>query len=186
MCNCTKMVVQATRSFALTTPSAAPAPAPPPPPSTRAITLRSTPPPPPPPSLPVLDTSIWGPPLWNVLHCTAQYGQSRTRQSLWFTLLNALRTGIPCPDCSAHYNAWLNTHPLRSSLVPGTFFEVNKWILDLHNDVNRRTGKPTWNVSQVAQTYSNRIDSARESARFLQDKIGPGAYSAMLALLNSI
>jgi len=137
-------------------------------------------------TLPVLDTSEWGPPLWNVLHIAAQYGPVRAGQANWMNLIKALRTGLPCPDCSAHYNRWLNTHPLRASLIPGLSFDIGKWILDLHNDVNVRTGKPTWNMAQVAAAYSNRVATARESAAFLQGKIGNQAFHAIMTLLNSM
>ena len=141
---------------------------------------------PPAPSLPVVDTSIWGPPLWTVLHIAAQYGPTRGGQANWMSLLKALRTGIPCPDCAGHYNAWINSHPIRASLIPGQTFDIGKWILDLHNDVNKRTGKPTWSMAQVVATYSNRIANAKESAAFLQGKIGNQAFHAIMTLLNTM
>jgi hypothetical protein len=133
-----------------------------------------------------VDTSIWGPPLWTILHIAAQYGPVRGGQANWMSLLKALRTGIPCPDCAGHYNSWINSHPLRASLIPGQSFDIGKWILDLHNDVNKRTGKPTWSMAQVVSTYSNRIAAAKESAAFLQGKIGHQAFHAIMTLLNTM
>ena len=154
--------------------------------STRAIVVPRQVVAPPTSSLPVLDTSIWGPPLWNVLHIAAQYGPARSSQANWMNLIKALRTGIPCPDCTSHYNTWLNSHPLRASLVPGVSFDISKWILDLHNNVNLRNGKPAWSMAHVATAYNNRIATAKESAAFLQGKIGNQAFHAIMTLLNTM
>ena len=142
--------------------------------------------PPTPPELPVLDTSLWGPPLWIVLHTAGQCIKLKSRQGLWANFMNALRTGIPCPDCSAHYNAWIKSHPLRVSMLPNVMIDFSRWILDLHNDVNRRTGKPAWTIQEVASTYSNDISVAREAAKTLQGMLDDRSYYAMMALLNSI
>jgi len=146
----------------------------------------ATPAPPAPPETPLIaDTSVWGPPLWKVLHTAAQCRGVKTRYSLWVKLFKELRTGLPCPDCSAHYNAWLNAYPIRVSLVPNGGVDIGKWLLNLHNDVNRRTGKPTWTLMQVSTSYSTNIADAKEIAETLQGKIGDRAYTTLLALLNS-
>lgn len=190
MCNCTKKVA-----------------APPPPPVVRSAVVRPASSrafivrqnimrpgatlqpvaraPPPLPTLPTLDTSVWGPMLWKAMHIAGQCKGVRSRQTLWVKLFKELRTGIPCPDCSAHYNAWLNTHPVRISLVPNGGVDIGKWLLGLHNDVNRRNGKPLWTLMQVSTGYSTNIEDAKEAAQTLQGKIGDRAYLALIALLNS-
>jgi len=190
MCNCTKKI----------TTSSPPANASPLPKSVRPVLLRQSfmrpgilrnisptiPASPAPPENPLIaDTSVWGPPLWKVLHTAAHCRGVKTRYPLWVKLFNELRTGLPCPDCSAHYNAWLNAYPIRVSLVPNGGVDIGKWLLNLHNDVNRRTGKPTWTLMQVSTSYSTNIDDAKEIAKTLQGKIGDKAYTTLLALLNS-
>ena len=191
MCNCTKKV-------AVTSPPVIASP--------RTTTVRkvvgrqsamrpgilqnATPEPPAPPAIPEpppldADTSVWGPPLWKALHTAAQCKGVKTRYSLWVKLFKELRTGLPCPDCSAHYNAWINAYPVRLSLVPNGGIDIGKWLLNLHNDVNRRTGKPTWTLMQVSTSYSTNIADAKEIAKTLQGKIGERAYYTLLALLNS-
>ena len=140
---------------------------------------------PPIPTIPTLDTSVWGPALWKTLHIAGQCRGVKSRQALWVKLFKELRTGLPCPDCSAHYNAWLNAHPIRLSLVPNGGIDIGKWLLNLHNDVNRRTGKPTWTLMQVSTSYSTNIADAKEIAQTLQGKIGDQAYYTLLALLQS-
>ena len=102
--------------------------------------------------------------------------------------MNALKTGIPCPDCSAHYNAWVSRHGLRFSLVgDGIRGPIVRWILDLHNDVNRRTGSPSgvWSVKQVMETYQD-LAGASAALLTLQGIIGSQAYEAATALLGSL
>ena len=135
--------------------------------------------------LATVDATIWGPALWKVLHTAAQNRQLKSRQALWANLMKALRTGIPCPDCSAHFNSWMNSHPMRTTLLPNIGIDHSKWFLDLHNDVNRRTGKPAWTLAQVAAAYNGDLAVAREAAQSLQGKLGDKAYFALMALLNS-
>lgn len=189
MCNCTKKVAAPPPPVVVRSAIIRPA-------SSRAFIVRQTvlrsgattqpaAQPPPLPTLPTLDTSVWGPPLWKTMHIAAQCTGVKSRQTLWVKLFKELRTGLPCPDCSAHYNAWLNTHPVRLSLVPNGGVDMGKWLLSLHNDINRRNGKPLWTLMQVSTGYSTNIEDAKEAAHTLQGKIGDRAYLALMALLNS-
>jgi len=140
------------------------------------------------PTIPTVDTSVWGAPLWRVLHTASVATTSRDRIRLWRTLIEALKTDIPCPDCSAHYNAWVSRHGLRFSLIGnGIRGPIVRWVLDLHNDVNQRTGSPSgvWTVKQVMETYRD-LAGASAALLTLQGVIGPKAYEAASALLRSL
>jgi Erv1 / Alr family len=179
MCNCNK----ARRPAAA--PSAAPAAVGRPAPSV-AVTAAATPPPA--ITIPTVDTSVWGAALWLVLHTASVAVKDRQHVRPWRTLIDALKTGIPCPDCSAHYNAWVSRHGLRFSILRGGIREpIVRWILDLHNDVNRRTGSPSgaWSVKQVMDTYQD-LAAARAALASLQGVIGDAAWAAATALLNSL
>ena len=118
------------------------------------------PPPPPPPPSP----AVWGPPLWVALHTAAQFTTTENQRSVWIDLLEAMRTALPCDECSAHYNTWINAHPVAPALPPsGTDLQVgiSTWILDLHNNVNDRKNVRRWTLDEVTATY---IDKARTTA----------------------
>jgi len=140
--------------------------------------------------LPTIDTSIWGPPLWIVLHTAslAKATHSRTIMSQWRDILNALRSGLPCPDCSAHYNLWFKTHPLRYNLIPLRGSNpIVRWMLDLHNDVNLRTGRSVWTIEQLESAYrSIPIADTINSLNFLHGKIGDSLFSALSSLLTAL
>jgi hypothetical protein len=139
-------------------------------------------------SLPIVDTSIWGPPLWKVLHIAAQATITKGRQSQWKLILNTLQTDLPCPDCTAHYISWYRTHPIGISLFPNrNNRQIVVWLLDLHNDVNRRTGRPVWNAAQLDAAYGgDQIQDAKATLATLQGVIGQNAWTALHNLLNSL
>ena len=173
MCGCNKFksAKHADAPKRPTAPRAAPAPA------AAPITFSQ-------PPLETVDTSVWGAPLWRILHIAAQASGGRTILPLWRNLLETMKTGLPCPDCSGHYNAWYNSHPLRFGLIPRSFQgPIVRWILDLHNDVNRRLGRPSWTVAQVA-TYAGQVGTARTLADSLRGVIGPNVSAAIDALLR--
>ena len=144
-------------------------------------------------SLPIVDTSIWGPPLWQVLHTASVFTRNRRQIDLWRALVAALKTGLPCPDCSAHYNAWTASHILRFSMVGDGIREpVIRWFLTLHNDVNQRLPTPVgpWTIQQVMNAYGGdrtaRLVIAMSALQSLQGIIGDAAYWAAMALLHSL
>ena len=141
-------------------------------------------------ALATLDTSEWGPQLWKALHVAAYSSNVGSNLQWWGTLLNELQRGIPCPDCRAHYSAWYRSHPLNNR--PASFIPLRKivsvaqWINDLHNDVNRRTGKPTWSFGDSARANGrDQLDAAKAAAASLQGKISDTAFSTLNSLLNA-
>jgi hypothetical protein len=117
-------------------------------------------------------TDVWGPPLWKVLHVLANVNDL----GRWRTLLDLLRTALPCPECSAHFNAWLDGHPL----VDGTRMDL--WLLALHNDINRREGTSEWNEEQLRSAYAGKLvtDADIEPVRSLIGSVITDAVRAFL------
>ena len=146
------------------------------------------------PELPTVDTSVWGALLWKVLHTASVFTSSVRQTKMIKTLLSALLTGLPCPDCSDHYNAWYRSHPLRYPIIGSRIslpvaYRTNtiRWILALHNDVNQRIGSGggSWSLEQVVAANGSKED-ALTALSSLQGVIGPGAYAAASALLQSL
>ena len=142
-------------------------------------------------SIPTVDTSVWGAALWRILHTATVATRSRAQIVLWRNVIDALKTGLPCPECSAHYNAWVSRHGLRFSLIgDGIRGPVVRWFLELHNDVNRRNDVAggTWTAKQVMETYggAGRVAEATATLESLRGIIGDGAWNAIAALLKSL
>jgi len=126
--------------------------------------------------------------MWKVLHIAAQATITKGRQTQWKLILNTLLTGLPCPDCTAHYTAWYRAHPFGITLFPKrNSRQIVTWLLDLHNDVNQRTGRPVWNAAQLDAAYSgNLLQDAKETLATLQGVVGQNTWTALNTLLNSL
>jgi len=141
------------------------------------------------PSLTSTDTSVWGAPLWKALHIAAHHTKYKAQILTWKRLLDSLRSGLPCPDCSSHYNGWYRSHELRFSMFPAGFQNtVISWLLALHNNVNTRLGRPTWSISQLNDVYGgSRAEMLAEGRRTLETLngiIGKQSYDLLMSLLH--
>lgn len=118
--------------------------------------------------LPIQDTSVWGAKLWRVIHTVIERTPGAAQ-----ALVAALKTSLPCPDCDNHYNQWLAKTPFHG--------DARTWFLNLHNNVNVRTGKSTWTAEQVAAEYSTEasIVAARAILEELSAIIGADAVTVL-------
>ena len=135
--------------------------------------------------LPIVDTSIWGPPLWKVLHTIAAAADQPAVAALWKSIPSSLDGSLPCPLCQGHYHDWLNSHPVPTE---GTG-AIARWVLDLHNAVNRRNGLATWTTEQLTAAYpvtSDSLDAVRTALGALQGVIGAAGYVALTAALATV
>lgn len=85
--------------------------------------------------------SIWGGSTWKLLHCismTYPKNPTQTEKKRYKGFLNQMRHVLPCIICRRSYSVWIKTNP--PDLESRTKF-VN-WVIDLHNYVNQRLGKP--------------------------------------------
>lgn len=110
--------------------------------------------------------SQWGPPLWKEMHTrTFEYPENpnqsdRLRIKQYF---HGVVQRIPCPACRIHYKAWLRFNPVEN--VSHNKYHLIKWLIDLHNEVNRRTGKRVWSYQEVWDLYSTGMP--RDATRWL-------------------
>ena len=86
---------------------------------------------------------VWGAAAWRFLHCvTLTYPQRpswRARQDMK-DFLHSLGPILPCRLCRTHYQSFLRQHPVDSALKNRV--TLVQWMMDLHNEVNRRLDKP--------------------------------------------
>ena len=82
-----------------------------------------------------LPPTVWGPPLWALLHRLAEHGD---RELLKRALLS-LVTLLPCPSCRSHLAAMLSQYS-----IPDDPAQLPAFMIFIHNLVNIRLGKPVW------------------------------------------
>lgn len=89
---------------------------------------------------------------WSLLHSVAAYypdtptPQQQAEASLFLNLFSKL---YPCKECAEDLRADLITSPPRVS----SSTEFSKWMCELHNKVNVKLGKPTFDCSKVFERW---------------------------------
>ncbi len=105
------------------------------------------------------DPTRWGPHLWAYLHYAAlNYPTKPTREQSkemedW---LKCLPITIPCSNCSEHYRAYIAKHTAELSQICATKNALFQFLVDIHNQVNRRNGKPEMSYEDALKIYSSR------------------------------
>ena len=106
------------------------------------------------------NNNIWGPPAWTFLHTvTYNYPENPTEDDKrnFYNFFDSLQHVLPCEKCKAHYKQNIKKYDLKNNL--GSRQELVKWLIDLHNDINKDNGKPVWSYSEVYNKYQNMYKS---------------------------
>ena len=106
------------------------------------------------------NNNIWGPPAWTFLHTvTYNYPENPTEDDKrnFYNFFMNLQHVLPCEKCKAHYKQNIKKYDLKNNL--GSRQELVKWLIDLHNDINKDNGKPVWSYSEVYNKYQNMYKS---------------------------
>jgi len=101
-----------------------------------------------------MKNSQWGPAAWLFLHSvTFQYPENPTDQDKnnYKIFFDSLQNILPCPNCREHYQKNLKENPMnlesRESLI--------KWVIDLHNAVNKKNSKKEYSYDEVNDLYQS-------------------------------
>jgi len=84
---------------------------------------------------------------WNVMHMLPRFVRrwdKRTQRNLR-GFYHDIALCHPCTKCRSHYTGWLQRYPVPAHSKK----QLVKWMVDLHNEVNMRTGKPIFDVNLV-------------------------------------
>lgn len=96
---------------------------------------------------------------WTMLHSIAAYypedSPSPASQRAATTLVDALGQLYPCTYCREHLAETLQTN--RPDVRNRHHFE--QWLCALHNDVNERTGKPTFDCRKIGERWRKSADA---------------------------
>ena len=126
--------------------------------------------------LDVIDTSVWGPSMWIVLHVLSL----RAPAAAWAGIPAALDGALPCPDCRTHFHEWVAAQPL-TAVGDGP----RDWVAALHNSVNDRLGRAVWTIEQVLAEYGPKTKADAVGAlgvvRGMIGSVGLAALDALIA-----
>ena len=94
-------------------------------------------------SVPIPDPRYWGSKFWFTMHTVAYFYPDYPTQDEMASAKNfytALADLLPCPGCARHYTSLLRAHPVDHAI--GSREGLIEWVNMMHNEVNRRLGKP--------------------------------------------
>lgn len=106
-----------------------------------------------------ISPSQWGPPIWKCIHYVALGYPNEPTDDIkisYIIFLTALKDVIPCKICSTHYEEYLNKFPLDDNVMSSKTTLFN-WTVDLHNDVNIRSNKPTFDYDTALKLLTCEI-----------------------------
>lgn len=109
----------------------------------------------------VPDNLEWGPAFWSLLHGMAErcgsaplVGLRADETRAWKILLTTLHKTLPCEHCRDHLNIFLQNNPVS---IPDNYSEmpdyIRKWLYNLHENVNKRTGKASFPFTHVGKIH---------------------------------
>lgn len=101
-----------------------------------------------------MNPQVWGPHLWFSLHTITFsypfYPDSEQKQQMKDFFLS-IQHILPCMLCREHYQEHLKTNPIEPALESRG--ELVKWLIEVHNSVNKSLGKPEWSVPDAIHHY---------------------------------
>ena len=111
-----------------------------------------------------MTNSYWGPMTWKVLHCITYYyphNPSKEIKNLYIDFFNNTVIGIlPCPLCQLHFLKQLRGRPIHNHLNDRV--SLCRWLIDLHNNVNKRNRKRVITYEEADKIYQNKVCSGQK------------------------
>lgn len=100
--------------------------------------------------------------MWHVMHGTGARAITPARKQCFIELLTYYIEEFPCINCRTHLANYLQMNPISlfESATDASGREIGyaKWTWMLHNDVNRRLGKPFMDWDTFAKIWLSGID----------------------------
>lgn len=90
--------------------------------------------------------------------------QDRKSVTDFFTSLGHI---LPCKKCQDHWAKNLKSRPIQSHSRDA----LSNWLIDVHNVVNKQTGKPMHPPSLVADKYNAMRGTCRSEMRTTVDNV---------------
>jgi len=93
----------------------------------------------------------WGPDVWAGINAVVRFYPENATDSdkkEYRNFLESFKTVLPCDLCKEHYTNYLSKVDWDSVLL--NRFTIVKFVIDLHNDVNKRNGKPILEYQEAA------------------------------------
>lgn len=89
--------------------------------------------------------------IWFYLHMRGIWAnQNRETRERFAEELDYISKNFPCEKCTPHFQKYLKDNPVRNA------HNVNEYLREFHNSVNRRLGKPEMSTQMYYYMYNQR------------------------------
>ena len=103
----------------------------------------------------MVSKSIWGPCVWYLFHTLAYKVVPSDFPEIKSELIQFIQricSNLPCPECTQHATQYMNQNTRKLSAIQ-TKEQLQYFLIDFHNAVNVRKGKPVFTYEQAADKY---------------------------------
>jgi len=111
---------------------------------------------------------LWGPHLWKFMHyLTLSYPDNPNidEQNKFKNFFMMIGQYLPCEKCRVNYKTNLQTIPL-TDIVLSSRNNLIKWLFDLHNIVNKETGKTQITFDKFNDIYLNNKQEENDNTQY--------------------
>ena len=111
-----------------------------------------------------MNPEVWGPGAWTFLHSITMYypdnptNEQKINHRHFFENLQNI---LPCPTCAKHYSENLNKYSLDEALESKD--KLTKWLIDIHNEVNKKNNKRTYSYDEVIKIYDTKYSESKKN-----------------------
>lgn len=103
-------------------------------------------------------TSIWGPPMWHILHTISfnyPINPTKTQQKSYYNFYSNLKNILPCKYCRDNLKINLINLPLTMDVFINRDI-LSRYVYDLHESINTMLGKKSGlTYEEVRYRYEN-------------------------------
>jgi len=115
-----------------------------------------------------MNPNIWGPATWTFLHTiTFTYPDNPTiddKKNMYNFFMN-LSNVLPCEKCKINFDDHLRDYPLTSEVLCSKS-SLSRWLIDIHNEINKLNKKSVLSYQQV-EDYYNRMYSGKNTCMYV-------------------
>jgi hypothetical protein len=111
---------------------------------------------------------LWGPHLWKFMHyLTLSYPDNPdiAEQNKFRNFFMMIGQYLPCEKCRVNYKTNIQTLPL-TDVVLSSRNNLIKWLFDLHNIVNKETGKTQITYDKFNDIYINNKQDDNDNIQY--------------------
>ena len=98
--------------------------------------------------------SVWGPHGWKFLHYVSLGAPDKLNieeANHYRNFYESLQYILPCKSCAKNYAKNIKDHPIQGHLE--TRDQLVRWVIEIHNRVNRELGKREYSVEEALPLY---------------------------------